>query len=241
MVESVDNSVGRITTKLNDLGLNNNTIILYFSDNGGLRSRFDEIPLIANQKQYIYQGDSLLYIASSNAPLRAEKGTVYEGGIREPLIIRWPEKINPGNVSDALVSSVDFYPTLAEIAGVELPTSQIFDGKSLVSELMGENKEPERALFWHYPVYHHDVPKSVIRKGNWKLIENLVDGSFELYNLKEDLSEKNNLVAENQEKADELKTLLKAWQKDSGAEFPQKNPDLDQSKRKIWGTHPNRN
>ena len=167
MVESVDKSVGRVLDKLDELGLGENTIVIFFSDNGGLVSRFDEIPLIAQSKQYIYEGDSLLYIASSNAPLRAEKGTVYEGGIREPFIVRWPAEIEPGQISDALISSVDFYPTLVSVAGGELPEGQVFDGKDIMPELTGNNPAPERTLFWHYPVYHHDVPKSVIRKVDW--------------------------------------------------------------------------
>ncbi|WP_372647263.1 sulfatase [Draconibacterium sp.] len=238
MVESVDKSVGRVLDKLDELGLAENTIVLFFSDNGGLKSRFDEIPLIDKSKQHIYENDSLLYIASSNTPLRAEKGTVYEGGIREPFIVRWPGKIGSGLVSDALISSVDFYPTFMALAEANMPEIQVFDGKNILPELMGNNREPERALFWHYPVYHHDVPKSVIRKGDWKLIENLVDGSFELYNLKEDISETNNLAEVNIARLKELKTELKAWQTNTGAALPVKNHDFDEKKRKLWKQHP---
>jgi uncharacterized sulfatase len=103
---------------------------------------------------------------------------------------------------------------------------------------LGNNDEPERSLFWHYPVYHHDVPKSVIRKGDWKLIENLVDNSFELYNLKEDISESENMAAKYSEKVNELKAELKAWQKDAGAELPVGNPDFNSAKREIWQPHP---
>ncbi len=105
-------------------------------------------------------------------------------------------------------------------------------------EILGSNEEPERSLFWHYPVYHHDVPKSAVRKGDWKLIENLVDNSFELYNLKEDISEYNNLAKSNPGKLAELKTELDSWRKDTGAELPVKNPDFDKAKREIWGSHP---
>jgi arylsulfatase A len=240
MVESVDKSVGRVLDKLDELGLGENTMVMFFSDNGGLVSRFDEIPLIAQSKQYIYEDDPLLYIASSNAPLRNEKGTVYEGGIREPFIVRWPAKIEPGQVSDALIGSVDFYPTLVSLAGGKLPETQKFDGKNILPELMGNNPEQERTLFWHYPVYHHDVPKSVIRKGDWKLIENLVDHTFELYNIKEDISESNNLAESNPEKLNELKGELKDIQEDTGARFPVENPDFDESKRYTWGRHPGR-
>lgn len=238
MVESVDKSVGRVLDKLDELGLSENTIVLFFSDNGGLVKRFDKIPLLTKSKQHIYENDSLLYIASSNAPLRAEKGTVYEGGIREPFIVKWPGKINPGQISDALISSVDFYPTFMSLAGGNLPETQIFDGKNIMPELLGNNDEPERSLFWHYPVYHHDVPKSVIRKGNWKLVENLVDGSVELYNLKYDISESHDLSLSNIGKVDELKAELKAWQKNANAELPTKNPNFGANKRELWKPHP---
>jgi uncharacterized sulfatase len=238
MVESVDKSVGRVLDKLDELGLSENTIVIFFSDNGGLKSRFDKIPLIAKQTQHIYEGDSLLYIASSNAPLRAEKGTVYEGGIREPFIVKWPGKVTPGQISDALISSVDFYPTFISLAGGKLREDQVFDGKNIMPEILGENNEPERSLFWHYPVYHHDVPKSVIRKGDWKLIENLVDGSFELYNLKTDISENSNLAENNPEVLNKLKVELRVFQKNTGAEFPLRNPNFNIEKRHIWQPHP---
>ncbi len=238
MVESVDKSVGRVLDKLDELGLSENTIVLFFSDNGGLVRRFDNIPLLTKSKQHLYQDDSLLYIASSNAPLRGEKGTVYEGGIREPFIVRWPGKIAPGQISEALMSSVDFYPTFLSLAGGQLPEGQVLDGKNIMPEILGNNDEPERSLFWHYPVYHHDVPRSVIRKGDWKLIENLVDGSFELFNIKKDISEENNLAGSNPEIVDELKAELKAWQTDCGAELPVKNPDFNAEKRGMWQPHP---
>ena len=106
MVEHLDNSVGRVLREVHELGLAENTLVVFFSDNGGLISRFDRIPLVASSKQHIYQGDTLLYVASSNAPLRAEKGTLYEGGIREPLIAWWPGHLEAGKLSPALVSSL---------------------------------------------------------------------------------------------------------------------------------------
>ena len=238
MVESVDKSVGRILDKLDELGLSDNTLVVFFSDNGGLKSRYDKIPLLDDSKQYIYKGDTLLYVASSNAPLRAEKGTVYEGGIREPLIVRWPGKVAPGKLCDQKVISTDFYPTFIDFAGGKLPENQKFDGVSLKSLLTKGEELNERALFWHYPVYHHDVPKSVINKGDWKLIENLVDGSFELYNLQSDVSEANNIATENPEVVAELSKLLKEWREDAGAELPIKNPEFDPAQRYIWGRHP---
>ncbi len=238
MVEHVDNSVGRILHKLDELGLSENTLVVYFSDNGGLVSRFDKIPLLAQSKQYIYQGDTLLYVASSNAPLRAEKGTVYEGGIREPFIARWPGTIKGGQLSEAIVSSVDFYPTFAELAGVSLPESQEFDGKSLLPVWEGQEAEKERAIFWHYPVYHHDSPASVIRKGDWKLIHYLHDNTRHLYNLADDLGEINDLSNKHPEKTTELYNLLEQWRTDVGAEMPVPNPDFDPQRRYEWAPHP---
>ena len=170
--------------------------------------------------------------------MRAEKGTVYEGGIREPFIVRWPGTVAPNQVSDALISSVDFYPTFLALAKGELTENQILDGKNIMPEILDANSTPERSLFWHYPVYHHDVPKSVIRKGDWKLVENLVDGSYELYNLKNDISERNNLVEDYPEIVKELHNELKNWQEATGAELPVPNPEFDIEKRHLWGKHP---
>jgi len=239
MVEHVDNSVGKVISKLEELGLDENTIVFYFSDNGGLIGRFDKIPLLAEGSLPVYEDSPLKYIASSNAPLRAEKGTVYEGGIREPLIVKWPGKIKPGVVSGAIVSSVDFYPTLLELAGVERP-AQVLDGKSILPELLENTYDFERAIFWHYPVYHHEQPMGAIRKGDWKLVQNFVTGKFSLYNLRADISEAMDLSNVYPEKTAELKQLLQNWQKDVKAEFPVPNPNFDKTRRDEWGTHPDR-
>ncbi len=235
MIEHLDRSVGRILGKLKETGLEENTIVVFFSDNGGLISRFDRIPLLAKDKLDIYKDSPLRYIASSNAPLRAEKGTVYEGGIREPLIVRWPGKIKAGSVSEAIVSSVDFYSTFMQLAKTQAPQGQVLDGKSILPALTENKYDPERAVFWHYPVYHHDVPAGAVRKGDWKLIENFVTGEVELYNLKSDISEANNLSDLFPEKRNELEGILKNWQKNVKAEFPIPNPNFDEKRRKEWG------
>jgi arylsulfatase A len=241
MVEHVDQSVGRILDKLDALGLSENTLVVFFSDNGGLKSRFDQIPLLARSKQHIYEGDTLLYVATSNAPLRAEKGTIYEGGIREPFIVRWPGKIAKGQLSDAIISSVDFYPTFAELADIDLPLSQKYDGISLVSLMEGAEPDPERAIFWHYPVYHHDEPASAVRKGKWKLIHNLVNDRRYLYNLETDLGETNDLSQSEPDIANELYLLLEEWRTECKAEFPVPNPGFIPEGRYEWGLHPDRN
>jgi len=238
MIENVDESVGRIEEKLDALGLSDNTVVIFFSDNGGLVSRFDKIPLHANSKLHVYEGDTMQYIASSNAPLRAEKGTVYEGGIREPLIVKWPGKVKAESMNHSVISSVDFYPTFLELAGIPPDPVQKLDGKSILAIITESTTDFERPVFWHYPVYHHDVPASVVRKGDYKLIENLVDGSLELYDLSKDISETNNLSTSLPEKTSELLSLLKEWQKEVNAEFPIPNPDFDPSRRDEWGKHP---
>lgn len=241
MVEHLDQSTGRILQQLESLGLTENTLVVFFSDNGGLVSRFDRIPLIADSKQHIYEGDTLLYVASSNAPLRAEKGTIYEGGIREPLIMRWPGKLLEGVTDSSIISSVDFLPTFAELAGIELPEEQVFDGISLVDLLEGSGADPDRAVFWHYPVFHHDTPASVIRKGKWKLIHHLMHDTLSLYNLEEDMGENFDLSDEEPEITSALFQLLEEWRRDCRAEFPVPNPDFDPVRRYEWGSHPDRN
>jgi uncharacterized sulfatase len=240
MIAHVDQSVGRILRKLEELNLSGNTLVVFFSDNGGLISRSDRNPLLARSKQYIYDGDTLLYVATSNAPLRAEKGTVYEGGIREPMIVRWPGKIIPGSVNKALVTSVDFYPTFTGLAGGILPEKQVLDGISLLPLFAAQEADPDRALYWHYPVYHHDRPASVIRKANWKLIHHLDDDSLELYDLEKDPGETTDLRTAFPEKVEELMQDLDDWRENVKAEFPVPNPDFDPDRRLEWSRHPDR-
>ena len=173
--------------------------------------------------------------------MRAEKGTVYEGGIREPCIVKWPGKVKPGSLNRSVITSVDFYPTFLELANVSPDPAQILDGESIVDLIIEKKEIYDRPIFWHYPVYHHDEPASVVRKGDYKLIENLVDGSLELYNLVDDIGENINLTESMEDKTSELHGLLKAWQKDVKAEFPIPNPGFTPAKRYEWGRHPDRN
>jgi uncharacterized sulfatase len=194
--------------------------------------------MIAPSKAHLYPEHPLRYIVTSNAPLKCQKGTLNEGGIRVPLIVRWPSQIKSGSVSDALISSVDFYPTLLEIAGAGKPENQVLDGNSMMPIFKVNKYDPGRAIYWHYPVYHHDVPASAIRKGNWKLIENLITGDVRLYDLETDITESTDLSAVFPAKTKEMFGLLKDWQKEMKAEFPEKNPDFDPARRQIWGKHP---
>ena len=238
MIEHIDRSVGRIMEKLKASGLEENTIVMFFSDNGGLVSRFDQIPLIVEEKQEMYKGSDLLYVASSNAPLRAEKGTIYEGGIREPLIVKWPDKIAANTTSEHVMTSVDLYPTFLELAQTEGDTSHLLDGKSFVPSLTDNKVDLDRPIYWHYPVYHHAEPAGAMRQGDWKLIENFTDNSLELYDLKNDIWESNNLAAKNPAKAEAMQQALALWRSDINAMMPDVNPDFDESKRFTWGRHP---
>ena len=240
MIEHIDRSLGRIMDKLDSLGLTDNTMVVFFSDNGGLVSRFDKIPLLAKDKLEIYEDSPLQYIATSNAPLRAEKGTVFEGGIREPLLIKWPKVVPAGSTASELISSVDFFPTFVELAKGNLPAEQAIDGESFAGILDGKATEALRTLYWHYPVYHHDRPAGAIRQGKWKLIEYFDTEEVELYDLSEDIGENNNLAKQFPDKSGELSAQLANWRKGIAAQMPVSNPDFDPARREEWGKHPDR-
>jgi arylsulfatase A-like enzyme len=214
-VEAVDDSVGRIMSKLDELKLADRTVILFTSDNGGLS---------------VKEGPHTP--ATSNAPLRAGKGYLYEGGIREPLIVRWPGVVRPGSVCDVPVLSTDFYPTLLQIAGGKADPDRVIDGVSLVPLLRGTGGLKREALYWHYPHYSNQggKPGGAVRQGDYKLIESYEDGRLELYNLKDDLGETTDLSAKLPGKAKELHQLLKAWRKAVNAQMPTPNPDYQPPK-----------
>ncbi len=223
MVQSLDESVGRIMKELDELGIANNTIVIFFSDNGGL-STTEGMP-------------------TSNVPLRAGKGWLYEGGIREPMLVKWPGTIKPGNVCSTPVISTDFYPTILAMAGLSARPAQHCDGVSLVP-LLKRGKAPARkAIFWHYPHYGNQGgrPGCAVRSGDWKLIRFFEDNRSELYNLKGDLSEKHDLCSQMPEKAQELNTLLDRFLKETRATLPKPNPDYDPPVRKPQRQDPRPN
>jgi arylsulfatase A-like enzyme len=211
MVESVDQSVGRILEKLEALHLSEKTVVLFMSDNGGLSTTRWNAP-------------------TSNVPLRAGKGWLYEGGIREPMIIRWPGVVKPGSLCSVPVISTDFYPTILEMAGLKLRPGQHRDGRSLVPLLKGTDCLNRTSLFWHYPHYHSSgqTPGGAIRSGDYKLIEWYEDGRLELFDLKNDLGETNNLALLKAETTAELHRQLRAWRKQVGARMPLPNPDWNE-------------
>jgi len=207
MVSAVDDSVGTLIAKLDELGLSDDTVVIFFSDNGGLSTKPKMGP-------------------GSNSPLRAGKGWLYEGGVREPTIIRAPGVTKPGSVSDQPIVSMDFFPTMLELAGLPLRPKLHADGRSLLPELTGKKGKP-RALYWHYPHYHGSnwKPGASIRDGDWKMIKFYDQEKVELYNLKKDPSEKKDLAKKNSAKAKELESKLIAWQKQMNAKLPKPNPN----------------
>jgi arylsulfatase A-like enzyme len=200
-LKSIDDGVGMIVRKLDELGLAGETVLVFTSDNGG-----------ENQ-------------VTSNAPLRPGKSTLYEGGIRVPLIVRYPRLVPADTRCTTPTSNIDFYPTLCELAGAESVSRHHIDGVSIFPLLRNPQAELRRdALFWHYPL---DKPhflggrsSGAIRKGDWKLIEFFDTGDRELYSLVDDISEQNNLVKKHPEKVAELQERLGAWRKDVGAKIP---------------------
>lgn len=210
MVQSVDESVGNLIDKLNALGIADNTIIVFTSDNGGLTT----LPKKRTGP-------------TSVAPLRAGKGWLYEGGIRVPTIINWPDEIKPNTICTEPIISTDFYPTLLEMAGFKPVSNQHPDGVSLVPLLKQEPNFERNALYWHFPHYHgsNNRPSAAIRAGDYKLVEWMEDGTTELYDLSKDISEQNNLRQEMPEKSEEMKELLHNWQREIGALFPKVNSD----------------
>lgn len=207
MVESTDDCVGRIMAKLDELDLAEDTLLIFYSDNGGLTR------------------------ATNNAPLRHGKGSGYEGGHRVPLIVRWPGRFPPNTVCDTPVTSTDFYPTLLEACGLPLRPEQHRDGKSLMPLLTQTGTLDRNTLYWHYPHYHFSAPYAAIRKDNYKLIEYMENGRAELYDLDADLGEEHDLAESNPEKREELRADLHAWQKEVNAQQMSPNPDYDPAHR----------
>jgi arylsulfatase A len=205
MMQSVDESVGRILKKLDDLDLAERTVVVFTSDNGGA----------------VHFGKPA---ATSNGPLRMGKGYAYEGGLRVPLLIKVPGKTRGGSGCGVPVVSHDWFPTLLELAGAEKAASRTaLDGVSMVPLLEGQNRLPRQELFWHYPHYWNGTnvtPYSVARIGDWKLIRFYEKDQDELYNLREDLSEKTDLAARRPEKRRELGARLEGWLKEVGAQMP---------------------
>ncbi|MGC8888342.1 MAG: sulfatase [Verrucomicrobiia bacterium] len=210
MIESLDDSVGAVMKCLRELNLEERTVVIFTSDNGGLLN------------------------VTTNIGIRAGKGSSYEGGVRVPLIVYWKNVVKPGSTCDKPVISVDFFPTILEIAGLKMPENHIIDGESIVPLLKQTGKLRRENIFWHYPHYHPGgaTPYSAVRSGNFKLIEFFEDSRLELYDLAADPAEKNNIANQKPELTDKLHAILKEWRKKVGAQLPTSNPDYDPAKDK---------
>ena len=209
LIESVDDSVGRILQKLTNLKLADRTVIIFTSDNGGL----------------------VLNNVTSNLPLRAGKGSAYEGGVRVPLLVKWPGVTQAGSSCAVPAITPDLPPTLLEMAGLKPEKDQVVDGESLVPLLKGAGALRRDSIYWHYPHYHPGgaTPYSAIRQGDWKLIEFFEDNRVELYNLHEDLGERTDLAVKLPDRAEALRQKLHAWCTQVGAQLPAPNPNYDPS------------
>lgn len=205
MVEAMDQAVGRVLATLQETGVAGDTAVVLMSDNGGLSTS---------------EGHP-----TSNLPLRAGKGWLYEGGIREPMLIKWPGEIKPGSVCSQPVISTDFYPTLLEMAGLAPRPDQHVDGKNLVPLLRGRNLE-RGPLFWHYPHYGNQggSPGSAVRDGRWKLIHWYEGNRLELYDLETDIGETVNLAERQPDVVKRMQAALVAWLSEVDAKFPKPNP-----------------
>ena len=204
MVEGMDIAIGRTLQGLEQLGLADNTLVVFTSDNGHLAGY------------------------TSAAPLRASKGYLYEGGIRVPLIVRWPGKIKAGSMNATPVLTIDYTPTFLEAAGIEFKETD-YDGRSLLDELTGSRALEREAIYFHYPHYawhRSNDMGSIVRKGNMKLLHFYERDAYELYDLKADIGEQKNLIDDKPELAKQMKTLLAAWRQDTGAEKPRLKADI---------------
>jgi arylsulfatase A-like enzyme len=219
MIASVDESVGRIMVLLDELKLADNTVLIFSSDNGGVGGYFREG---INKRE----GD-----ITDNAPLRSGKGSLYEGGTRDPFIVRWPGKVQAGSTCDVPTIHVDVFPTFLEIAGAKAPSNQVLDGESIVGLFRdGSAKLKRDAIYQHFPGYlgagpgsWRTTPVGLIEVGDWKLMEFFEDGRLELYNLRDDIGEKTNLAQQMSEKTKELRAKMVAWRNEIKAPMPTPN------------------
>ena len=207
MVEAMDQAVGKVLAKLEELGLEDRTAVFLMSDNGGLSTS---------------EGSP-----TSNLPLRGGKGWLYEGGIREPFVIRWPGVTRPGSACRVPVVSTDFHPTILDMAGLRLRPDRHLDGLSLVPLLRGGANLDRDALYWHYPHYSNQggFPGGAVRMGDWKLLERFEDGRVHLYNLHDDLGEQHDLADAQPERVRTMRAKLHAWYKEVDAKFLRPKPD----------------
>ncbi|MBT5477679.1 MAG: sulfatase [Verrucomicrobia bacterium] len=225
MVEAVDQSFGRILNALKNWGLEDNTIVIFSADNGGMAGMN-----VGNPKRKVSEDQLDIAFSTSVLPLRGAKGWLYEGGVRVPCIVKWPGAGNKGMVSEEPIISTDFYPSILEMAGLPLAPEQHQDGVSIAPLLTGQQSLDRDAIYWHFPHYsNHGMqpPAGAIRSGDFKLIEYFENYNVQLFNLRKDIGEQQNLAESMPEKVAELRAKLRAWRKDVDAQMNQLNPDYD--------------
>ena len=229
MIASVDESVGRVLATLDELKLSENTLVIFSSDNGGVGG-------------YVREGIKAGGDVTDNAPLRGGKGMLYEGGVRVPFIFRWPGKIPAAASSDQPIIGLDLYPTFIELAGVKPPKDYVLDGVSLTDCLYQGGSAPlkREALFWHFPGYlgagqgsWRTTPAGAVQVGTWKLLEFFETGTLELYNLADDVGQKNNLAQKMPDKTAEMHQRLVAWRANVGAKMPAPNATAATKKARV--------
>lgn len=215
MVESMDETVGMVRRALREAGIAEETVIVFASDNGGLST--------------LEASTGLGRPSTSNYPLRAGKGWLYEGGVRVPLIVRWPGVTEPGSISETPVTSTDFYDTIADVTNTSVPGNQGIDGRSLVPILQGSGTPDRERFYWHYPHYHGsgNTPSGALRRGPYKLVQYFAPNEVELYNLSEDRREQNDLSDTRPTLADSLLGELETWRDRVDAQMPEKNPNYE--------------
>lgn len=218
LLEELDASVGRIVNAVDEAGLKERTLIIFLSDNGGLEHE---------------QSGALV---TSNKPLRGEKGTLYEGGIRIPAIARRPESVPAGSMCDTPLITMDVFPTVIALAGATMPKTQPCDGLSVLPVLADANAVlPRDRLHWHLPHYHHSTPASAVQMNGWKLLEFYEDNRLELYDLTQDSGETKDLATAEPERTKTMHAALTAWRTEVKARMPVPNPDYDPARAEQLG------
>jgi arylsulfatase A-like enzyme len=217
MVESLDENVGRVLAKIDEVGIAERTVVLFTSDNGGYINSDRLHPKLT---------------VTSNAPLRSGKGSCYEGGIRVPLMIRWPGQTAGGSETDVPVTSCDLFPTILAMLDQEVDSNLVLDGVDLTGLLQDLTAErPTRPLYFHYPHYYPTTsPVSAVRSGDWKLLEFFEESRVELYNLSDDLGEQRNLATVDPGRTEDLQQQLQQWRSEVDAQLPEPNPARQSAK-----------
>lgn len=222
MVEATDQSLGRVLAKLKELRLDDKTIVIFFADNGGMSGANFGRP-----DRIVSKGQLDRAYSTSNLPLRGAKGWLYEGGIRVPMIVKWPGRSRPGTTCDVPVISTDFYPTILEMVGLPLRPEQHIDGVSIAPLIRGGGRLDRDAIYWHFPHYsNHGMqsPGGAVRAGDYKLLEYFENNAVQLFDLKKDLGEQNDLALSEPAKVAQLRSMLHAWRRSVSARMMKPNP-----------------